>query len=107
MSLGSRSGVNWIRRAAPSIERASALASIVLPTPGTSSMSTWPSASSTVRVSLIASGLPSMTASMAWPIRRAAGTRSSSGLRSAVRCQYHVASLKALKRTTGPGAPGP
>ena len=39
MSLGSRSGVNWIRRAEASIDRASALASIVFPTPGTSSTS--------------------------------------------------------------------
>ena len=38
-SLGSRSGVNWIRRTEQSIDRASALASMVLPTPGTSSMS--------------------------------------------------------------------
>ena len=34
MSLGSRSGVNWTRRTEQSIDRASALASIVLPTPG-------------------------------------------------------------------------
>ena len=34
MSEGSRSGVNWIRRTEQSIERASALASMVLPTPG-------------------------------------------------------------------------
>ena len=38
-SEGSRSGVNWIRRTVQSIDRASALLSIVLPTPGTSSMS--------------------------------------------------------------------
>ena len=38
-SEGSRSGVNWIRRTVQSIERASALLSIVLPTPGTSSIS--------------------------------------------------------------------
>jgi hypothetical protein len=38
-SEGSRSGVNWIRFTEQSIERASALASIVLPTPGTSSIS--------------------------------------------------------------------
>ena len=48
MSLGSRSGVNWMRRTEQSTDRASALASIVLPTPGTSSISRWPSASSTV-----------------------------------------------------------
>ena len=39
MSLGSRSGVNCTRRTELSTERASALASIVLPTPGTSSIS--------------------------------------------------------------------
>ena len=39
MSLGSRSGVNCTRRTEQSIERPIALASIVLPTPGTSSTS--------------------------------------------------------------------
>ena len=63
-SEGSRSGVNWIRRTEQSMERASALLSIVLPTPGTSSMSRWPSASSTTSASLATSGLPSMTVSM-------------------------------------------
>ena len=33
-SLGSRSGVNWTRRTVQSMERARALLSIVLPTPG-------------------------------------------------------------------------
>ena len=80
MSLGSRSGVNWTRWTVPSMARASDLASIVLPTPGTSSMSRCPSASSTARVSRIASGFPSITDSIAPPILRAAGTRSSIGL---------------------------
>src|SRR3954464_4209318 len=44
MSVGSRSGVNWIRENVQSSERASAFASIVLPTPGKSSMIRWPSA---------------------------------------------------------------
>ena len=44
MSVGSMSGVNWMRRNEQSIDRAIALASIVLPTPGTSSISRWPSA---------------------------------------------------------------
>jgi hypothetical protein len=39
MSLGSRSGVNWIRRTEQSMLRARAFASMVLPTPGTSSIS--------------------------------------------------------------------
>src|SRR5512132_2100668 len=48
MSLGSRSGVNCTRRTEQSIERARVLASMVLPTPGTSSSRRCPSASSTV-----------------------------------------------------------
>src|SRR6476659_2464606 len=43
MSVGSRSGVNWIRENVQSTERASAFASIVFPTPGKSSMIRWPS----------------------------------------------------------------
>jgi hypothetical protein len=43
MSDGSRSGVNWTRENSQSSERASAFASIVLPTPGKSSMIRWPS----------------------------------------------------------------
>src|SRR5262249_12140431 len=43
-SDGSRSGVNWSRAKRQSSERASALASIVLPTPGKSSMIACPSA---------------------------------------------------------------
>src|SRR6266851_1715899 len=49
MSEGSRSGVNWMRRNDASSERASALASIVLPTPGTSSISRWPWQRSVIR----------------------------------------------------------
>src|SRR5215218_103625 len=43
-SLGSRSGVNWMRENEQSTERASAFASIVFPTPGKSSMIRCPSA---------------------------------------------------------------
>src|SRR3954469_1310172 len=43
MSVGSRSGVNWIRENEQSTERASAFTSIVFPTPGKSSMIRWPS----------------------------------------------------------------
>ena len=60
-SDGSRSGVNWMRRTEQSMLRASALLSIVLPTPGTSSMRRWPSASSTTSAEVTTSGLPSMT----------------------------------------------
>src|SRR3990172_7492033 len=41
-SLGRRSGVNWIRLKEQPLERARLRASIVLPTPGTSSTSRWP-----------------------------------------------------------------
>ena len=44
-SEGSRSGVNCRREKEQSIERASAFASVVFPTPGRSSMIRWPSAS--------------------------------------------------------------
>ncbi len=76
MSDGSRSGVNWMRRTEQSTERASALASIVLPTPGTSSISRCPSASSTVSASRTTSGLPSITCSTAPRIRSVVAVRS-------------------------------
>ena len=63
-SEGSRSGVNWMRRTEQSMERARALASIVLPTPGTSSIRRWPSASRAMRARRTTSVLPSMTRSM-------------------------------------------
>ena len=44
MSLGSRSGVAWMRLNSPPIERASARANVVLPTPGTPSSKRLPSA---------------------------------------------------------------
>ncbi len=77
MSEGSRSGVNWMRRTEQSMERASALASIVLPTPGTSSMSRCPSASSTVSESRTTSGLPSITSSTEPRTRSTTAVRSS------------------------------
>src|SRR4051812_46872676 len=50
-SAGSRSAVPWTRAKARSSERAMARASVVLPTPGRSSTSTWPSATSATRTS--------------------------------------------------------
>ena len=61
MSTGIRSGVNWTRLTEPSIERAIALASDVLPTPGTSSTSRWPSANKVTSATRITSGLPTIT----------------------------------------------
>ena len=63
-SDGSRSGVNWIRWNVQSIERASDLASSVLPTPGTSSMSAWPPESKQFATSTTVGRLPWMTRSI-------------------------------------------
>ena len=63
-SDGRRSGVNWMRATVQSMLRASALLSWVLPTPGTSSISRWPSARRTVKAALTTSGLPVITRSM-------------------------------------------
>ena len=58
MSDGSRSGVHCTRRHEQSMEAAMALARLVLPTPGTSSMRRWPSASMQISASSMASVLP-------------------------------------------------
>ena len=78
-SVGSRSGVNWIRRNEQSIDRAIDFASIVLPTPGTSSISRWPSATSATSASLISLCLPRTTCSTFSSIwrNRAANARGS------------------------------
>src|SRR6266540_5087997 len=60
-SVGSRSGVNWTRFQLQSIDAAMALARLVLPTPGTSSMSRWPSASRQMTARSIDSFLPCTT----------------------------------------------
>src|SRR5438477_4610445 len=60
-SEGNRSGVNWMRRQVQSMLAASALARLVLPTPGTSSMRRWPSATRQTRPRRMASSLPWMT----------------------------------------------
>ena len=87
--------MNWIRRTEQSMDRASALASMVLPTPGTSSMSRCPSASRTISASLTASAFPSMTDSTAVPICCAVATRSSSvPLLAAPRVEYQKALLE-------------
>src|ERR1700687_3221273 len=60
-SEGSRSGVNWRRSKEQPRERASDLASIVLPTPGTSSIRMWPRLSSAMAQSSISALLPTST----------------------------------------------
>ena len=64
MSDGSRSGVNCIRRHEPPVERAIALASDVLPTPGTSSMRRWPSENRHTSARCTARRLPRSTRSI-------------------------------------------
>ena len=76
MSDGSRSGVNWMRRTEQLTDRARAFASTVLPTPGTSSMSRWPSARRTTSAVSATSALPSMTCPMLSTIAVADPSRS-------------------------------
>src|SRR5215813_9757208 len=57
-SEGSMSEVNWIRWKPAPMERASAAASVVFPTPGTSSMRRWPRARRPTTASRITWGLP-------------------------------------------------
>jgi hypothetical protein len=83
MSAGSRSGVNWMRLTLQSTLRARARASIVLPTPGTSSMRRCPSLSSTVTAVSMTGRLPSMTVSIAAMTARAS-SRNSAGDRAGV-----------------------
>jgi hypothetical protein len=90
MSLGSRSGVNWIRRTEQSTDRASVLASRVLPTPGTSSISRCPSASSTVIAVRTTCRFPSMTEFIA--VDRALETWRSWS-RAAPRCRGSAAAV--------------
>src|SRR5664279_1305725 len=79
-SLGSTSGVSWMRANEQSSERARARASVVFPTPGTSSTSTWPSASSATTVRSTASASP-LTASPMFAITRSAASRALSSPR--------------------------
>src|SRR5690606_35219982 len=75
MSLGSRSGVNCTRLTVQSTARPNALASMVFPTPGTSSINKCPSASRTVSVIRMTSGFPVITVSIADRTRWAGARR--------------------------------
>ncbi len=61
MSDGTMSGVHWTRRKSRSSERARARASVVFPTPGTSSSSTWPSTRSAAKSCSTGSFVPTTT----------------------------------------------
>ena len=60
-SLGMRSGVNWMRLKRVSMSRAMSRANNVLATPGTPSMSTWPSARMAVSTRSTVASCPTMT----------------------------------------------
>ena len=77
-SEGSRSLVNWMRWKLPPIERASARASVVFPTPGTSSISRWPRAQSAITACRITPGFPRSTRAMF----ASSATNSSAGARA-------------------------
>src|SRR5256885_10869086 len=62
MSLGTRSGVHWMRLKLRSSERATERASVVFPTPGTSSRRTWPSTSRAPSSCSVTSRFPTTTA---------------------------------------------
>src|SRR6266852_4526266 len=80
-SVGSRSGVNWRRENEQSSERASAFASIVLPTPGKSSMIRCPSATRqrTTRRSRSAGACTTRARFAAIAATRSAGAGSTAG----------------------------
>src|SRR5207244_3016830 len=62
MSLGTRSGVHWMRLKLRSSERATERASVVFPTPGTSSRRTWPSTNRAPSSCSVTSRFPTTTA---------------------------------------------
>ena len=64
ISDGIRSGVNWIRLQEPLTLSERAVTSLVFPTPGTSSISTWPPESSAAVSFRITSRLPMIERSM-------------------------------------------
>ena len=68
MSLGSMSGTNWMRPDRHPRAREMALTRVVLPTPGRSSSSTWPSASTAMIISRIRSDFPTMIFSVSCSI---------------------------------------
>ena len=77
MSLGSRSGVNWMRLNWQPSEAARLLASMVLPTPGTSSTRMWPWAMRAASVCSITAVFPTMTLdTLSTMARAAAGAES-------------------------------
>ena len=60
MSLGTRSGVNWIRRNSSAIASATERIIIVLARPGTPTSNAWPPATSAIRISSSTSPWPTM-----------------------------------------------
>ena len=60
-SAGTRSGVNWMRWNSQLSDAANAFVNVVLPVPGTSSISTWPRHSRAITARSIDADLPTMT----------------------------------------------
>ncbi len=79
MSDGSRSAVAWTRWNEPPSERAKARASVVLPLPGTSSMSAWPPESNAQQTSSTAAVRPCTTCSTLTMIDRAEAVSAARG----------------------------
>src|SRR3954468_10691996 len=79
-SAGSRSAVHWMRANCKSVARASARASVVLPTPGRSSSRMWPSAAMHTSASSSSSRRTSTAALSACVIRRESATAASSSV---------------------------
>src|SRR3990172_8383277 len=78
-SVGRRSGVNWMRLKEQPLERARLRASIVLPTPGTSSTRRWPPHIRVITASSTCPRLPMMTRSTFSARRCATDLASTSG----------------------------
>ena len=94
MSAGSMSLVNWMRWNCSPSERASTCASVVLPTPGRSSISRWPRASRQASARRICVSLPRMTL-LAASMTRAMGARPRScGWNSALRSMRRLYSMR-------------
>src|SRR5262249_39873386 len=108
-SEGSRSGVNWMRCSRPSMDAARARASMVLPTPGTSSMSRCPSANRQVRASSTTSRLPRITRSTLFAISLNRTAKKWSGLTWPYCAGWDIASFRGLVAelsVAGPDAAG-
>src|ERR671910_702982 len=103
MSLGIRSGVNWIRANSIAHTCAKERASRVLPSPGRSSISTWPSASRANNTSSTASLLPMIACSTASVTAVASSWTATPAFASSVTAAPAARSPFASRRRRDPG----